>query len=333
MKFLTSLIGLLGLGMAVFLIIHEGPALIFQTFATAGWGVVMVSFSHFPHMALAGRGWQVLWAKPRQPRLSLFIWVLWIREAVNALLPVARIGGEVAALSILRRHHMPLASAVGSLVVETTLSVLSTFAFVLLGVFLLSLSVPGYGQWLQWAIGLFVAMMALGGLLALQRAGAFQLASRVINFVGGDKWQHLIEGGARLDRAVRAFYGRPWRVLRCFLWSFASWWIGALEIWLAMRFLHHPMPFTDAIVLEAMIHATGSAAFFVPASLGVQEGTFLFFGQMLGIPSNVCLALALVRRCRDVLVMAPGLILWQIREGHSALAKFVKAFSKKMPDV
>jgi hypothetical protein len=65
-------------------------------------------------------------------------------------------------------------------------------------------------------------------------------------------------------------------------------------------------------------------AFFVPASLGVQEATFLLFGQMLGIPGNVCLAAALMRRARDILIMAPGLVLWQIQEGHFFLAKFLK---------
>ncbi|MBI3419640.1 MAG: flippase-like domain-containing protein, partial [Proteobacteria bacterium] len=227
------------------------------------------------------------------------------------------------------RRHISLSAAVGSLVVETTLSVLSTFAFVLMGLFLLSYGVPGYGHVLQWLIGLFVAFLLIAGLIALQRMGAFHLASRAINFLGGGKWQHLVEGGARLDRAVRAVYGRPARLASCFLWSFFGWWIGALEFWLALRFLHHPAPFSTAIVLEAMIHATGSAAFFVPASLGIQEATLLFFGQMLGLPPSVCLALALVRRCRDLLVMVPGLILWQIQEGHSALAKFVKGISKR----
>jgi uncharacterized membrane protein YbhN (UPF0104 family) len=103
-----------------------------------------------------------------------------------------------------------------------------------------------------------------------------------------------------------------------------SWFVGAFEFYIAMKFLHHPIPFSDAIILEAMIHATGSAAFFVPASLGVQEGALLFFGQMLGIPGQTCLALALVRRCRDILIMAPGLVIWQVQEGSFFLMKFLK---------
>jgi putative membrane protein len=324
MKYLPFLIGILGLGMAGFLILHEGPELIFKTFATAGWGVVLVSLSHFPHMLLAARGWQVLWPPHRRPPIMLLSWALWVREAVNALLPVARIGGEVAALSVLRRTGMPLSSSVGTLVVETTLSVLSTFIFVLMAIVILAFSVPGYGGTMQWIIAVAVGFLLVGGMIALQRVGVFRLASHFINKIGGEKWQHLIQHGHKLDKAVHAFYGRPWRVFSCGAWSFFSWWIGALEIWLALHFLGHPVPLTTAIALEGMIHAMGSAAFFVPASLGVQEATFLLFGQMLGIPGNVCMATALIRRCRDILIMAPGLILWQIQEGHLFVTKFLR---------
>ncbi len=325
MKYLSLLIGLAGLGAAGFLIFREGPALIFQTFAVAGWGAVLVSLLHLPHVVLAGIGWQALWPPRRRPPLILLSWLLWVREAVNALLPVAKLGGEVAALGIMRRRGMPLSAAVGSLVVETTVSVLTSFAFVLLGVLLLARAVPGYGAIMEWAAGLAVALLVIAALIGFQRLGAFRLASRVINFLGGGRRRHLVAGGVKLDRAVRAFYGRPARLAACAVWSYLAWFVGALEIWVALHFLNHPAPFATAVILEAMLHATISMAFFVPAALGVQEATLLFFGQMLGLPPNVCLALALVRRCRDVFFMAPGLLFWQIREGGLALKKIRKS--------
>ncbi len=325
MKIITIIIGLLGLGFATWLVINEGPELIFRTFAAAGWGVVVVSLIHFLHMAMAGRGWQLLWPKSRRPKLSLFIWVLWIREAVNALLPVARIGGEVASLGIMRKSGMPVASSVGSLVVETTLSVLTTFIFIVMGLWVFSLRVPEHGMFLQWALGLGVSALILFGLVILQHAGGFQIIAKLINKVAQDKFKTFNQSGAKLDRAVMAFYARPERVFGCALWSFLAWFIGALEIWAALKFLGYNAVFSDGIILEAMIMATGSAAFFVPASVGVQEGTFLVFGQMLGIPTEICMALALIRRTRDILVMAPGLLIWQIQEGKGLFKKLKAA--------
>lgn len=325
MRILTLIIGLLGLGFAIWLIVTEGPELIFKTFAAAGWGVIVVCLLHFPHMAVAGRGWQLLWPKHRRPGLLMFMWVLWVREAVNTLLPVARIGGEVASLGLLTKSGMPMASSVGSLVVETTISVATTFLFVIVGLFTLSWRVPEQGMFLQWALGLGLSASVLIGLIVLQRAGGFQIFAKIINRFAKDKFKTLNQSGAKLDRAVMAFYARPARVFGCALWSFFGWWVGAFEFWVALKFLGHPAVFSDGIVLEAMIMATGSAAFFVPASIGVQEGTLLIFGRMLGIADEVCIALALIRRTRDALVMVPGLILWQLSEGRDALRKTIKA--------
>ncbi len=321
MKFLTLLIGLVGLGFAAWLIAHEGAELIFSTFATAGWGVVIVSLIHFAHMLLAGRGWQCLWPKRRRPKLLFFMWVLWVREAVNTLLPVARIGGEIASLRIMTSTGMPMASSVGSLVVETTLSVVATFLFVIMGLWFFSVRVPEQGLFLQWALGLGCSALILSGLIILQRAGGFQLIARFINKVTQDKFKTLHQSGAKLDRAVMAFYAHPERLAGCAFWSFLSWGVGAFEIGVALHFLGYHGSFSDSIILEAMVMATGSVAFFVPASIGIQEGTFLVFGKMLGIPAEVCIALALVRRARDVLVMAPALLIWQAYEGRTFLKK------------
>lgn len=329
MGIVTLLIGILGLGFAGWLVASEGPDLIFSTFAAAGWGTVVVCLMHFPHMAVAGRGWQLLWPRHRRPPLTTFIWVLWVREAVNALLPVARIGGEVASLSLLRKAGMPLASSVGSLVVETTLSVATTFLFVVMGLFVLSFRIGNTGMFLQWGLGLVVSLALLGALVALQRFGGFALFSRIITALVGDKFKKLEASSLKLDRAVRAFYARPRQLWGCTFWSFLGWWVGATEFFVALLFLGHDARFSDGVVLEAMIMATGSAAFFVPASLGIQEGTLLVFGRMLGISDEICLALALMRRSRDVLVMVPGLILWQIQEGKGLAGKLFRREKNK----
>lgn len=328
MAYITLLIGLAGLGFAGWLVANEGPALILSTFAAAGWGTIVVCLMHFPHMAIAGRGWQLLWPKHRRPPLTTFVWVLWVREAVNALLPVARIGGEVASLSLLRKSGMPMSSSVASLVVETTLSVATTFVFVVMGLFVLSFRVGDSGMFIQWALGLVISLASLAALFALQRYGGFTLFSRMVKWLAKDKFKEFHASSAKLDRAVKAFYARPVRIWGCTFWSFLGWWVGAFEFYVALLFLGHDAHYTDGIVLEAMIMATGSAAFFVPASIGVQEGTLLVFGRMLGISDEVCLALALMRRSRDVLVMVPGLILWQVQEGKGLFGKLFKKKSK-----
>ncbi|HZI32513.1 MAG TPA: hypothetical protein VFF11_09235, partial [Candidatus Binatia bacterium] len=64
-----------------------------------------------------------------------------------------------------------------------------------------------------------------------------------------------------------------------------------------------------------------SAAFLVPGALGVQEAGFVLFGHLLGLKPDVAVALAVIRRCRDLLLYAPGLVFWQMQEGRWLLRK------------
>ena len=72
-------------------------------------------------------------------------------------------------------------------------------------------------------------------------------------------------------------------------------------------------------MIEALIQGSVSAGFAIPAALGVQEAGFLVFGGMLGLPHDVAAALAVIRRCRDLLCYAPGLVVWQLHEGKRLL--------------
>ena len=58
--------------------------------------------------------------------------------------------------------------------------------------------------------------------------------------------------------------------------------------------------------------------FFVPGALGIQEGGYVVVGRLLGIPAEMGLALALIRRVRELAFGIPGLIAWQIIEGSQA---------------
>jgi uncharacterized membrane protein YbhN (UPF0104 family) len=100
------------------------------------------------------------------------------------------------------------------------------------------------------------------------------------------------------------------------VWQLAGWLLGAGEIWLALSFLGQQRSVLDAVAIEALIQAVSSAAFIVPAALGVQEGAFVVIGAALGIDAASALALATARRLRDVIIFFPGLIAWQWAEAR-----------------
>jgi putative membrane protein len=316
----TTVLGLGGLAVAVALIVYQGHDAVLSAFAAGGLGLVWASLFHAVPMAINARAWQVLMPGARPPSLAAFTWFVWVREAVNGLLPVARIGGEVVSVRLLMRSGVRKASAVASLVVDMTLSIVSQFIFTLLGLGVLVLIPTDLATVGRVALGLLITIPIVAALLLVQRAGAFELVARALQGLTGGRFAARLGGSMRIDRAIRLFYRRRARILRCSLWQLAGWIAGSGEIWLALYFLGHPVSLLDALLLEALAQAVSSAAFMVPGALGVQEGGFLLFGSLLGLGPEVALALALARRVRDLVVFTPALVAWQVSEGRRLFA-------------
>lgn len=315
----ATLFGLAGLTLATALFIWEGIGPVAAAFAAAGFGILWASLFHFVSMALNARAWQILLPGRRRGSLAFYLWSVWLREAVNGLLPVARIGGEVVTARLLMRHGLSAPRAMASLVVDMTVSLISQFAFTVLGLGLLAVDGGGGDIAREIAFALLTAIPLVVAVLLVQRIGVFTLLARLFRALFGDRLDALVGGAAPLDRAVRRLYRRRAAVLACFAWQLAGWIAGGGEIWLALRFLGHAAPVLDAVVVEAVIQALSSGAFVVPAALGVQEGGFLVVGGLIGLSPDLSLALALMRRARDLIIFVPALALWQVSAGRRAL--------------
>jgi hypothetical protein len=90
--------------------------------------------------------------------------------------------------------------------------------------------------------------------------------------------------------------------------SFAA---GAIETWLALRWLQHPVGFGTAVALESLTQAIRHFIFVVPAGLGVQEAGLVGFGYLLGLGNDASIALSLAKRMREILFGVPALVYWQ----------------------
>ncbi|MDR3449645.1 MAG: lysylphosphatidylglycerol synthase domain-containing protein [Alphaproteobacteria bacterium] len=315
----AALLGLLGLAGATALIVYSGWGEVVQALAVAGWGIVFVALFHLLSIATSSAGWRVLVAGKSKPSWGAFFYFMWVRAAINNLMPVARIGGEVAAVKLMTARGMKREVAIGATVAELTLSIAAIFLFVVIGVAMLALRVNGSDAVRQFAWGVGLTLPVIVALAAVQKIGFFGLMLRLFRLMFRDKWAHLAGDAVRLDDAVGAMYRHHARAFGCFALQFAAWSLGAVEIWISLRFLGHPLPFNEAVMIEAVVQGSASAAFAIPAALGVQEAGFLFFGEMLGLPPGIAAALAVMRRCRDLLCYAPALILWQAQVGKKLL--------------
>jgi putative membrane protein len=317
MKHLGRIAALLGLLGAIWLVWRDNPGAVLALMRTAGYGLLLAGAAHVLPMLANARDWQTLIRGANRPSLAGMLHLVWIRESIDCMLPVARIGGEIVSFRLMRRRGMVASMAAASLVVDMQLTLISQMLFTMFSIgFLLTHSASNS---LRLAGDLAWGVVALAPILVLfsivQHASPFERMTRVLNRITSGQLTALVGPSAHIDRRIKSIWRRRWVVLRyLFFWQPLQCLATALEIWIALRFLGVRMGFTEAVVIESLIQAISSAAFFVPGGLGVQEGGFVLIGSALGLDPSASLALAGARRIRDLLVFLPGLLAWQFAE-------------------
>jgi hypothetical protein len=131
---------------------------------------------------------------------------------------------------------------------------------------------------------------------------------------------------SRVDRGLAWFYGRePRRLTLSIAFHFVAWLLGAVEAFLILRFLGVPVSFATATVIEAFGTGVRFVTFVIPASLGALEGGYVATFIALGLGPAAGISFGLVRRVRELVWVAAGLLLFAMLrpEGlsRSALTK------------
>lgn len=316
-KHLGRVAALVGLLIALWLVWREDPHAVLGALRTAGWGLVLAGLAHILPMLANGIDWRSLIRGANRPGILQMTHLAWVRESINSMLPVARIGGEVVSFRMLTRWGVRPSMAVGSLMVDLQLTLISQLMFTMVGIgFLFAHAQSGAlrlaGQ-LAWGVVVLTPLLLLFAFV--QHANPFERLTRVINHMTSGKLEVLVGKSAHIDQTIKVIWRNRAVVLRyLFLWQPLQCFFTSLEIWIALHFLGAHVTLVEAIVIEALIQAVSSAAFFVPGGLGVQEGAFILIGGALGLDSSTSLALAGARRIRDLLIFVPGLIAWQFSE-------------------
>lgn len=312
----------IGLAVVIVIVARLGVADVAAAFAAAGWGIALVTLSHLPPLAADAAGWRALLTdRPRPAPVPVYL-IRWASESVNNLLPVAQLGGEVVRVRMIGTLGTSAPVAASSVIVDVTLGLITQILFALIGLAILFGLTGADGPTLAVGIGLVVFAAAIGGFFMAQRAGAIRHGGRLAAQIGerllGRDLETMAGGAERLDSALHALYRQRPVLARCAAWRMASWFGQSLEIWLSLYVLGYPLGLGEAIVLQSLVAAVRSAAFVIPGALGAQEAGFLGLGVILGLPPEAALALALLRRAREVLLGLPGLGLWWFREARDA---------------
>jgi len=303
-----------GLALATALVAWQGFGIVASALASAGWGLLIIAPFHLIPMLSNTVAWRYLFQPVNRISIGKLLLARWLGESVNSLLPVAQIGGELVKARWIMRHGVQKQIAGASVVVDLTVAVLTQIIFTVIGLCLLVLYLGVNHIVVPVIIGIIIISLLLAGFYVAQRKGMFATFATLLEKIsGGREWLNIAGGAALLDSSVHEIYRRRKSLAAASTWRLLGWLLGTGEIWLIMLFLGYPLSLYEALLLESLGQAVRAAGFFIPASLGVQEGGFLLLGAALGIPPHIALALSLGKRVRELLLGIPGLFIWQAK--------------------
>ncbi len=301
----------IGIGAMIILIASENARSLLALLSHAGWRLLLlVPFNALP-LLLDVLSWRALiFTASTVPVLFL---IASIRQAINRLLPVANIGGEIVGVRLLARCGVNGAMAAASVIVEIMITLLAQYVFVVLGLACVLRATDTVRPSGGVLLGLGATLPVLVLIIAIVRNGAIftrieQWAKRLL---GSDPHAPGAFRGTEVDAGIEKIFAVPRALFRGFAWQFSSLIAGCAETWLALRWLGHPVGFAEAVALESLTLAARSIFFMMPAALGVQEAGFIGVGHALGLGSDVALALSLAKRMREILYGLPALAVWQ----------------------
>jgi putative membrane protein len=309
---LAALLGFLG---AVCLVGWYGLSAVGGTIELAGWlGFAAMIAYHMVPVALCALAWRTLFAEPR-PSWPTFVWFRWVRDAGSDLLALLPGTGEMLGIRAMKLGGVDVGAAAATTVVDTTVEMAAQLAFTFLGLVIM-LDHPK-SRVVAWTlIGLAVITPLVCGLIFAQRIGLLGLLERFAGKLALEFGWTLPAELSGIEARIHKLYENRRALARAGAIHLIAWIVGVGEAGIALAMMGVRPGIGTLIVLESLTFALRTAAFFVPAAAGVQEGGYVLLGGALGIGPDFTLALSLMKRGRELVLGTVALLLWHVIESR-----------------
>ena len=324
LKIFLLFVGLLTLALIVW---HIGPGQIYDAAAQLGPVALLVLLIPSVIMyVVEAYGWKVTLGPSAK---DIPLWrVLAIRtagEVVNMTTPTAYVGGEPLKAYLLKKHHVPIVEGLASVIIAKTTMTIAEVLFILLGIALAFWTVGADGSSGQTVAAalLSVGLLVFGtaAFVFVQRRGIFTWLLEFLRKIGLKiAYLEAREEKLRLlDRTILEFYRhkRPAFYSSTGLF-FLGWMAEALEVYVIIYYLGGPAMALSAISIGALSVFIKGGTFFIPGSLGAQDGGNVLLLRAFGYSDVTGITFALLRRFRELVWIGLGLLCLALIGGRAA---------------
>jgi uncharacterized protein (TIRG00374 family) len=307
------LLFLLGLGLLAVIVSRINLTMVGIYMREMGWAFPLIFLPYAVVYVCDTLGWKFAFGPSTAIPFRTLFMTRMAGESINNLTPFAYMGGEPVKAHLLTRFHIPMVEGMAAALMAKLLMSIAQFAFVVLGGALAMSHLVTRPDVLWTLVVVVLAGGAVLGILihALQ-GGIFTQIYRLL-----DRWKltpSFMESGRehlrRLDETLVGFYQRhPRHLGLSLLWHFIGWTVGSLEVLTLFYAVGLPIAPTEALAIEALASVAKGVAFFIPGSLGVQDGGNVFIIALFGFPSSLGLTFSIVRRMRELTWISMGVLI------------------------
>ena len=331
LKLLLLVIGFLTL---ILLVWNIGPGRIYEAASQLGpIGLFVLLIPSTVMYVVEAYGWKITLGPSAK---NIPFWrVLAIRtagEVVNMTTPTAYVGGEPLKAYLLSRHRVPIVEGLASVVIAKTTMTIAEVVFILMGIALAFWRVGADGSSGQniaaALISVGVLVLVTAALVFVQQQGLFTWLLESLRKVGLKI--HYLEAREEklrsLDRTILDFY-RDNRLTFCFSIGlfFVGWMAEAVEVYIIIYFLGGPAVALSAISISALSVFIKSGTFFIPGSLGAQDGGNMLLLRAFGYSDVTGITFALIRRFRELVWIGLGLLCLALAGGMAKVIQESRA--------
>jgi hypothetical protein len=294
---------LAGAALFAYAVERAGISEITEAIQRVGWGLVLILVLAGLRFLVRAECWR--WCLPPGSTFPLrraFAAFL-AGDAVGNVTPLGLLASEPTKV-LLTRHHLATREAVASLAVENLVYAASVMAMVGIGLVVLAMNVEMRPVWRAALIAALAALVA-GGAASLRVMRGTWEPTRGPR----PRWRERL--ASVRDEAFRFSGGHPGRLGRVFALDLVFHALAVLEVYVTLRWLlaDRSPTLVQAIVFEALNRVITAGFKFVPFRVGIDEASAGALAPVLSVNPAAGVALAVVRKVRNLFWAAIGLVL------------------------
>jgi len=280
-----------------------------------GTGFILVVLAYGGVAGFDALSWKYAF-KPEeagQTRLFHLLRIRMIGEAFNAITPLGTLGGEPVKAHLLKEQYgLTYKQSAASQVVARTTLMVSLILFMIPGIVFLFMGNDISETFKVSSLtGLIIFSVLILLFLMFQVTGTLSRIVHGFNRMFPAKTprpslQHLVALCSMMSGYYREHRGL---FLKSVVYGFFGWAVGIVELYVTLYYLGTPLAFRELWIIESLLQLVRVGSFFIPLSLGAQEGGLIVIFVSMGMAGPLGLAVSLVRRIRELIWIGLGLLL------------------------